>query len=150
MIIQVDEYMNEARVREVMIEIMYSPERLEMDLWSGVQPRCGTVACFAGWSAVLFAPERIFWAEGRFDADSAYVNVENLADQVLAMNDYHPYFWVEDLDALWEMIEENTDGRVNRAEAEAYVAAHPRSGRIAELVGQYGVTGPTYDVDQED
>jgi hypothetical protein len=98
------------------------PEEIELGSWA-VRSSCGTTACIAGTIAIL-AGHKIDWSSatrhvhGLLSAD--YVtdgrHIESVAMTEIGIDDGSAYqlFYCEDLDEVWEVAEELTNGEIQR------------------------------------
>lgn len=121
---------NAARLRELMQYIITHPERWQQDEWAS-QTECGTAYCVAGTAVTLFTDARPIWYENTLGpgllAAFAYIgtgcfptSIELLAREVLDLTPgqsdllFHPH---NDLDDLWAIVGDLTDGQVERFES---------------------------------
>lgn len=116
---------NNDKIREVMIHVTRHPERLDMNHWGSKQTPCGTTACLAGWAMLLNGIPHRWGATGELHLVNLNDDIEEVAGEILGLN-YNEcgVFYASD-EQLWPEVEALTEGVVNRAEVEAYIAAHP-------------------------
>lgn len=118
---------NNEALREVMIHVTYEPRRLDMGNWASTSQEspCGTTACIAGWAVILRGNLPVV-----ISADKMHLPPGRSAEwegrELLGLTELEAarlfHVWN---DEVWEVVEDITKGLVNRAEVEAYCAAHP-------------------------
>jgi hypothetical protein len=117
-------------LRTVMEHVTRHPDQLDMDVW-GVRYACGTEMCIAGWAAVFAEAEQNWQTLGSENVpvlsavkiDERWRGPEEAAEVLLGLTreDADRLFFADDLDDVWEIVEEITDGLLTRAEVEATV-----------------------------
>jgi hypothetical protein len=118
---------NNEALREVMIHVTYEPKRLDMGNWASTDrdSPCGTTACVAGWAVILRGKLPVVISLGAMHLPYGH-EAEEVGRELLGLTEEEArllfHTWNEN---VWTAVEEITEGAVNRAEVEAYCAAHP-------------------------
>ena len=110
-------------LRKVMEYVTAHPEEHDQHYW-GVKrveaPPCGTTHCIGGWALVLSGADLI-WKYGQvldviIDGDMAPPFVAARKVLGLTLAEAIRLFYAKDIDAIWRVVEDITDGALRRGE----------------------------------
>lgn len=125
-------------LRTVMELVTANPDWHDQDFWGHAVPGCGTTRCIAGWANALSGYEEMWtgviaaagasvWGVSR--DGGPVMHPGRAAQDVLGLTDGEAggLFYAADIDEVWEIVEDITDGEILRTDVEASVSASSRA-----------------------